>query len=94
MNALDHRVVGHHKPVSTTLEHRGIVFKSARAGMQRQRPQRGDEICLVQRPLPFATASSTPFTNFASRSSKKALATSTYSPIAVPVLTSARAISS
>jgi hypothetical protein len=42
----------------------------------------------------FATASSTPLTNFASRSSKNAWATSTYSLIAVPTGMSGRASSS
>ena len=48
----------------------------------------------ILRPAAFATASSTPLTNFASRSSKKALATSTHSLIAAATGTSGRAMSS
>ena len=72
----DEGVVREDQPFTTQFDDRGIVAKPPRGGITGQRGQRGDEIRFFQRPASFATASSTPFTNFASRSSKKALVTS------------------
>src|SRR5690606_4614998 len=75
-------------------EHGGIVGETARGRMMGEGPQAVDESGLAAQRTALATASSTPLTNFASRSSKNACATSTYSLIAVAVGTSARASSS
>ena len=99
MHAFDQHVVGEDERFAADFEHGRIVRQPARGRMMRERPQAVDEGGLrrdrgaAQRTA-LATASSTPLTNFASRSSKKACATSTYSLIAVPVGTSARARSS
>lgn len=94
MNALDDRVVRQDQCLAAELDDRSVVLKAAGFGTGRQRLQRSDEVTLVQRPASFATASRMPLTNFASRSSKKALATSTYSLIEVALVTSCRAMSS
>ena len=94
MDAFDHGIVREHQRFATELDDCGVVLKPPSFGTGRQRAQRGDEIALVQRPTSFATASRIPLTNFASRSSKKALATSTYSLIEVALVTSCRASSS
>ena len=94
MDALDQRIVCQDKLFAADLDNRGIIVEAARGGCVGQRPQRGDECAFVQRPASLATASRMPLTNFASRSSKNALATSTYSLIELALGTSGRAISS
>ena len=94
MDALDQRIVGQDKCFVADFENGSIVFEAPRSGVGGQRSKRCDEFALVQRPISLATASRIPFTNFASRSSKNAFATSTYSLIAAALGTSLRAISS
>ena len=76
------------------LQNCAVVFKPAGALVERQFAQGIDEVGFAYCRASLATASKMPFTNFASRSSKKAFATSTYSLIAAAVGTSARANSS
>ena len=94
MNPLDQRVVRYHQRVIAKGEDSCIVFQTAGGGILCQRLQRGDKVAFVQRPASLAIASRMPFTNLASRSSKKALATSTYSLIALALGTSGRASNS
>ena len=94
MNARDERVLSQDQRFAAEFDDRCVVFEVPRLWSGCERPQRCDELRLVQRPAAFATASSTPLTNFASRSSKNAFATSTYSLIAVAFVTSWRASSS
>ena len=94
MRAFSHGVMGKDQRFAAKLQDCAVIFKPARALVQGQAAQSCDEIRLVYDRTSFETASRMPFTNFASRSSKKAFATSTYSLIAAAVGTSARAISS
>jgi hypothetical protein len=95
MHAFDHHVVREDQRFSAELNHRAIIVETSRPGVRRDPAQGVDEGEFAgQERTAFAMASSTPLTNFASRCSKKAWATSTYSLITVPVATSARAINS
>ena len=94
MDPLDQRIVRYHQRVIAKGKDSCIVFQAAGGGILCQRLQRGDEVAFVQRPASLAIASRMPFTNLASRSSKKALATSTYSLIALALGTSGRASNS
>ena len=94
VDALDQRVVGEDQLLVADIQNCGIILETACGGGVRQRLERGDERAFVQRPASVATASRMPLTNFASRSSKNALATSTYSLIELALGTSCRAISS
>ena len=94
MDALDQRIVRDDQRFAARFKDGGIVFQTPCCGIVGQRLQRGDESAFVQRPASLATASRMPFTNFASRSSKNAFATSTYSLIALALGTSGRPISS
>jgi hypothetical protein len=94
MDALDQRIVRQDELFAADFDNRGVIVEAARGGRVGQRLQRGDERAFVQRPASLATASRMPLTNFASRSSKNALATSTYSLIELALGTSGRAINS
>lgn len=95
MHPFDHRVLRQDECFVSDFEDRGVVVQPACGGIGRDRTQPRNKVELAaQLRTSLATASSTPLTNFASRSSKNALATSIYSPIAAPVGTSGRAISS
>ena len=94
VHPFDQHVVGQHQRFAPDLEHGRVVVEISRPFVQRKGAQALDQVELPAHRTCLATASSMPLTNFASRSSKKALATSTYSLIAVPTGTSARAISS
>lgn len=95
MGAFDHHVMGQDQRFATDGQDGAVIFQIAGSGVAGDGPQQVDKGGLAAQPrTSLATASSTPLTNFASRSSKKALATSTYSLIALPLGTSARAISS
>lgn len=94
MNSLEQAVVGQDQCFAAEIQYGGVVIQVAGGGVRRQMAQRSDEGGLAAQRTSFATASRTPLTNLASRSSKKALATSTHSLIAAATGTSARAISS
>ncbi len=95
MYTLDHRIVREDQRFPTDLENGGIVGQAAGGGVRRDAAQGVDEGGLAaQARTSFATASSTPLTNFASRSSKNAFATSTHSLIAAATGTSGRASTS
>ena len=94
MDALNQRIMRQDKAFAAYFDDCGVIFQPTGRRIICQRLQRRDEPGFVQRPASLATASSTPLTNFASRSSKKALATSTYSLIALALGTSGRAINS
>ena len=94
MNALDQGVMRQNKVFAAYFQNRGIILQVAGPCRGGEGAQAGDEVAFVQRPSSLATASRIPLTNFASRSSKKALATSTYSLIAAALGTSLRASSS
>ena len=94
MDTLDDSIVSQDKCFVAEFDYGCVVLKTAGLRGSCERAQGGDEIRFVQRPASLATASRMPFTNLASRSSKNAFATSTYSLIAAALGTSARAISS
>jgi|GEM_PF-3983089 len=94
MRTLGHHVMRQNQRFIANLKYRAIIIKPARARMQREFAQGFDETAFVYDRTSLPMASRMPFTNLASRSSKKAFATSTYSLIAVAVGTSARAINS
>ena len=94
VNPVDERIVRQDEGLAPEPDNGRIVFQSARGPMARKRAQGRDELGFVQRPISLATASRMPFTNLASRSSKKALATSTYSLMAAALGTSLRASNS
>ena len=94
MHAFHHHVMRQHQRLAPDVEHGGVVRQPARARMQGQGAQHPKKGGLAAHRTSLATASSTPFTNFASRSSKKAWATSTYSVMTVAWGTSGRASSS
>ena len=95
MGALHDHVVGQDQRLAAQRQDGAVILEIAGGRVARDAAQQVDEGSLAaQERTSLATASSTPLTNFASRSSKKALATSTYSLIALALGTSARATSS
>src|SRR3546814_1160363 len=77
MRTLGHYVMRDDKRFAAYLQHRGIIFQPACGGVARQAAQLRDEVSLAAQRASFPIPSRMPLTNFASRSSKNALATST-----------------
>src|SRR3546814_10214358 len=83
MRSLGHHVMREDQRLAANFQHRAIIVQSACGGVGRQAAQLRNEVSLAAQRVAFPIPSRIPLTNLASRSSKKAFATSTYSLIAL-----------